>query len=249
MLRFPALVIGIALSSALAQDVERAPVEPKTLPAPDQPVAPVKPAIERLEDGRMKIGKVTFDPKTREIQFPAAVNQTQGLLEFVVVHQNGKVHESLFVTDISATHLNLAFKLLGYVASPELYFKVEEDGSLSSEFEQSTEEQKKKSRVQLSVDLTKDGKTDRQPVSKWITHASTEKDMPSSAWVYGGSFIYDGKFVAETSGDLIAVFLSNSALINFSGKDNQFDDVWLPHPKRVPAEGTKVTVVIHPYQS
>jgi len=240
--------LSIFLLPLLAEELERAPVEPKSLPAPDQAVAPVKPAIARLEDGRMQIGKVVFNPKNREIEFPAAVNQTEGLLEFVVVHEKGKIHESLFATDVSATNINLAFKLLGYTASPELYFKVEEDGSLSSEFEEGTEEQRAGSRVQLSVELERDGKKVREPINKWITHATTEKDMPGSAWVYGGSFIYDGKFVSETSGDLIAVFLSNSALINFSGKDNQFDDVWLPHTKRVPTEGTKVSIVIHPFK-
>lgn len=248
MLR-PILLISCLATPLLGQENERSPVEPKSLPAPDQRVEPTKPAVTRLDDGRMQIGKVIFDPKTREVSFPAAVNQTQGLLEFVVVHEKGKIHESLLVTDISATNLNLAFKLLAYKASPELYSKVEEDGSLSSEFEEATDEQKQGSRVQLFVELEKDGKTERQPINKWITHATTEKDMPGSAWVYGGSFIYDGKFVAESSGDIIAVFLSNAALVNFSGKDNQFDDVWLPHTTRVPPEGTKLTVVIGPFKS
>jgi hypothetical protein len=72
--------------------------------------------------------------------------------------------------------------------------------------------------------------------------------MAADPWVYGGSGVYEGKFMAESSGDIAAIFISNSALINFSGKDNNSDEVWLPFPKRVPAEGTKVTVVIAPYQ-
>ena len=50
------------------------------------------------------------------------------------------------------------------------------------------------------------------------------------------------------SGDIAAIFLSNAAIINFSGKDNNSDEVWLPFPKRVPPEGTKVTVIITPHQ-
>jgi hypothetical protein len=206
--------------------------------------APVKGAVKRLPDGRMQIGRVTFDPKTREIRFPATINQTEGLLEFVVVHQNGKIHESLLHTEISALNLNLAFKLLGYVASPELYPKVEEDGSLGSGFEEATEAQKAGSRLNLFFEAVVGGKTTLYPVSKWIAHGTTEKDMPESPWIYGGSFIHEGKFAAETSGDLIAIFLSNAALINFSGKDNDLDDVWMPHPKRVPPVGTQVQVVI-----
>lgn len=241
------LLLALIQFPGLAEEPTRAPVEPSSLPAPDQPVAPVKPALKRLDDGRMQIGKVTFDPKKREISFPAAVNQTEGLLEFVIVHQNGKIHESLLLTDISATNLNLAFKLLGYKASPELYSKVEPDGSLSAEFEEATEEEKKGSRIRLLLEFERDGKKVRHPINKWIAHGTTEKDMPDSPWVYGGSFIYQGKFVAETSGDLVAIFLSNAALINFSGKDNDLDEVWLPNSKRVPPEGTAVQVVIQPY--
>ena len=146
VMKLPLHWLWIAMASANLMAEEspgRAPVEPDRLPAPDQEVAEVTPAIEKLEDGQMKIGQVTFDPKSRRIRFPAAINQTEGLLEF----------------------------------------------------------------------------------------------------------LYNGRFVAESTGDLAAIFLSNTALINFSGKDNELDEVWLPHPTRVPPEGTPVTVIIEPNKS
>lgn len=245
-----AFILSFSLLVAAAEEpAGRAPVEPKNLPAPDQPVAEPKPAIEKLENGRMKLGKIEFDPKTRQIRFPAAINQTEGLLEFLVVHKNGKVHESLLVTDISATNLNVAFKLLKYTASKELYVKTEPDGSLSSEFQEATPEEKKNARIKISIEREIDGKTKTIPARDWINHAVNEKPMADSPWVYGGSYIYNGRFVAESSGDLVAIFLSNSALINFSGEDNELDEVWLPHPTRVPPEGTELTVLIEPYES
>ncbi|MEM1084181.1 MAG: YdjY domain-containing protein [Verrucomicrobiota bacterium] len=228
---------------------ERAPVEPRTLPAPDQPVVEHKPSITRLDDGRMKIGEITFDPKSREVRFPAEINMNEGLLEFLVVHRNGKIHESLLSTGISATNLNVAIKLLHYQPSPELYMKLDEDGSLGSEFHEATEEQKKHSRMSVSVEWQQDGETKTTSLNDWISHATTEKPMPSEPWVYGGSFVAYGKFVAESSGDIIAIFLSNAALINFSGKDNHSDEVWFPHANRVPEVGTPVTVIINPYTS
>ncbi len=256
MLRITPVIALFSLSAAVLpadEVIARAPVEPSSLPAPDQPMAEARPAVEKNPDGTMTIGDVTFDPRSRSIRFPARINQTEGLLEFLLVHQNGKIHESLLVTDISATNLNLAFKLLRYKSSRELYYKVEEDGSLSGEFEEATPEEKKDSRVQVLIEWKPDAKEKRGgeivKARDWINHATTEKPMPDSPWVYGGSFIYEGRFVAESSGDLIAIFLSNAALINFSGKDNELDEVWLPHPSRVPPEGTPVTVIIEPYQS
>lgn len=237
------------LSSMGAEPEGRAPVEPTALPAPDQPVAETRPSIEKTPDGRMKIGDVIFDPATRQVRFPAQINQTQGLLEFLVVHQNGKIHESLLATDISATNLNLAFKLLRYKPSRELYYKLEEDGTLSAEFEEATPEEKESARIQIRIESEADGRKAIVSARDWITHATTEKPMPDSPWVYGGSFFHNGRFIAESSGDLVAIFLSNAALINFSGKDKELDEVWLPHPSRVPPEGTPVTVIIEPYHS
>ncbi|MEP4076505.1 YdjY domain-containing protein [Haloferula sp.] len=244
----PLLSLPFALLAEEASPV-LTPVEPRSLPAPDQVVAEHKPAITRLDDGNMKIGEITFDPKTRAIRFPAEVNMTEGLLEFVVVHRDGKVHESLLLTEISATNLNIAIKLLNYKASRELYLRLEEDGSLSSEFEDATTDEKEGSRIQIGLEWQQDGETKSSTLNDWISHASTETPMSSEPWVYGGSFVVDGKFVAEGSGDIIAIFLSNAAIINYSGKDNQDDEVWLPHAKRVPKVGTPVTVVLSPFNS
>lgn len=211
-----------------------------------QPAGP-KPSLERLEDGSMKIGKVVFDPETRRIRFPAWINQTEGLLEFLVVHKKGKIHESLLATDISATNLNVAFKLLRYKASRELYLKLEEDQSLANEFHEATEEEKRESRVRIRFEWQSGDETRTVEARDWVVHATHEQNMPDDPWVYGGSFVHNGKFVAESSGDLIAIFLSNAALINFAGDDNEDDGVWFPHATRVPAPQTPVTVIIEPY--
>jgi hypothetical protein len=249
MLRHLALVL--AGTGLLCADPagERAPVEPRTLPAPDQPVAAVQPTVKELDAERLQIGEVVFNRKTREIRFPAAVNMAgDELLEFLVVHANGKVHESLLVTEISATHLNLAFKLLRYPASSEFYAVQEADGSYSNRFPEVPAEVKEAARLDLSVEWEEGGKKRVAKLHEWISHGSTGQAMAADPWVYGGSGVFEGKFMAETSGDIAAIFLSNSALINYSGKDNNSDEVWLPFPKRVPPEGTKVTVVIAPFK-
>lgn len=204
------------------------------------------PSIRTLEDGRLQLGDITFDRKTRGIRFPAEVNMTEGLLEFLVVHRDGKIHESLLLTDISPLDLNIVFKLLGYEASPELYYETDDQGRLTGTLRKASPEQQAKSRLSISALWQDEGRERRTPLHEWVTHAVTEAPMPGEPWVYGGSFISDGRFVAELSGDLVAIYLSNSALVNYSGKDKESDEVWLPHPTRVPAVGTPVTVIIEP---
>ena len=244
----PRFLFLVPFCTALALAQDRAPVEPKSLPAPDQPVAPVQPSVKKLDETRYQIGDVILDQKTREIRFPARVNMTEGLLEYLIVHQNGKIHEALLATEISPTHLNLALTLLRYAPSPELYPLPNETGGVSGNFPDVPAETKARARVNIDVEWTADGKTRRVPVNEWIQHEVKATAMPAGPWVYGGSEVHEGKYIPETSGDIAAIFLAMSAILNYPGTDNNNDDVWLPFPKRVPAEATLVTVIISPFK-
>lgn len=248
MIRRSILLLTLALAATSAGE-ERAPVEPRSLPAPDQAVEPVKPNVEKLDANRFRIGKVTFNRSTREVRFPARVNMTEGLLEFLVVHENGKVHESLFITDTSPTDINLALTLLRYTPSRELYPLPNETGGVTDKYPEVPAEVRDAARVVMFVEREESGTTRRVPANEWIQHAVKSTHMPSGPWVYGGSEFHDGKFVPETTGDIIAIFVAPSALINYPGEDNRDDTVWLAYPKRVPAEGTQVQIVIAPHKN
>lgn len=238
------LLIPACVSLALAQ--EKPSPEPKTDAEP--PAEAAKPSVKKIDETHYQVGLVTFDQKTREIRFPAQVNMIEGQLEFLVVHKNGKVHESLFSTEISPTHLNLAFTLLRYPPSRELYSLPNEAGGGSDKFPDVPADVKAAARVGIEVEWTDDGKVRRVPVNEWIQHGEKTTAMPVTTWVYGGSEFYEGKYIPETCGDIIAIYLASSAILNYPGDDNNNDDVWTPFPKRVPAVGSKVTVIITPNQ-
>jgi len=205
------------------------------------------PKVEKLDEDHYRIGDVTIQKSTREIRFPAAVNLREGLLEYLIVHQNGKIHESLFRTDTSPTNINVALALLHYKPSKELYRIWKEPGVISGEFHKVPEETRLASRIAIDVEVEKGGEIKRYPVSDWIRHETTAKAMPPTFWVYGGSEFYDGKFVPETTGDISAIYVTNSSLINYPGEDNFNDEVWSSFTDRIPDLDTKVTLVIAPY--
>lgn len=241
------LFFATLLTSALWADPSAAQdAAAKTEPA--EQAAPAQPSITRLPDGRMQIGDITFDPKTRQIRIPCTVNMTEGLLEFAVVHENGKIHESLLITKCKPIDINVAFKLLRYVASEELYAIERERGVLSDKYPEVPEAVRKAARVDLKVEWEKDGKTQTVALADWIMNEQTTKPMSQEPWVYGGSMMYEGAFVAEQTGDIAAIFVSRGSLLLFAGKDNFNDDAWIPHTKRMPAEGTVVHFLIQPHQ-
>ncbi len=209
---------------------------------------PEKPKMIRLDDGRMKYGDIEFDPKTRQVRIPCSVNMNDGLLEFAIVHENGKIHESLLITKCTPTDINVVLKLLRYVASEELYAIEKEPGILSKNFPEVPEATKKAARVHLNIEWQQDGKLKKVALADWLIQAETHKPMSQEPWVYGGSMIYDGAFLAEQTGDIASIFVSRGSLILYAGKHNFNDDAWLAHTKRIPAQGTKVHFIIQPQQ-
>ena len=208
-----------------------------------------KPSVSKLDQTRYQIGEVIFDEKTREIRFPTKVNMTDGLLEFLIVHQNGKVHESLLTTEISPTDLNLAFTLLRYTPSQEFHPLPNDTGGTSDNYPEVAAEIKAAARVTIELEWSKDGKIKRVPANDCIQHAVKTTSMPAGPWVYGASSFDDGKYVAEISGDIVAIFEAPSAILQYPGEDSGNDTVWVPFPKRIPAEGTNVTVIIAPFKN
>lgn len=240
------LRIALILSAGLATAQDRASLVLPPPPSPNPPVVSPKANVERLDETHFQIGEIKFDSATREIRFPAAVNMTEGLLEYAIVHTRGKLHEALLVTSISATHLNLALTLLRYPSSPELYALPNDKGGLTNQFPEVDPATQAAARVQVNIQWDDAGKSRTVPFNEWIQHATNGSVMPETLWLYGGAEVSEGRLVAEATGDIMAIFTAKSALFNYPGKGHDDDTVWLPFPKRVPAVGTKVTVIIAP---
>ena len=238
--------LHLGLAAILLSPVTRAQDAGGQTPAESS--KPETPEVEKIDGNRYRIGDVTLDKSTREIRFPAVVNMREGLLEFLIVHENGKIHESLFRTSTSPININVGFALLSYKPSKELYHLWKRPGIASGNFHEVDEETRKAARITIDVELLKSGETKRYPVSDWIRHETTAKAMPPTHWVYGGSEFSGGLYAPEATGDIAAIFVSNSSMINYPGDDKFNDEVWTCQTDRIPDLETKVTIVIAPYK-
>ena len=93
-----------------------------------------------------------------------------------------------------------------------------------------------------------DGKSKTVPINDLIIHSITTQQMAPGPWLYTGSYMHEGKFKAEISGDLFAIYPRQPPLVSYPGKDNLNDDIWFTHPKRMPDEGTVVKIILKPHQ-
>ncbi len=210
--------------------------------APD--ATPKKPTIERISETQFKIGKVSFDSKKRELSFPAKVNMTEGLLEYVIVMPHGKMHESLFVTEANPFDVNVAFKLLN-VPAMEKYFPELDENFSPIPGPKPTEAALAASRLTATVTWVVDGKASSHPLHELIKDTENDKFMPKGRWLYTGSVIDNGKFQATLSGDILAILNNRASIINYNGPGSENDEIWIPVTKTLPPLGTDVTVTLH----
>ena len=209
--------------------------------------APVPAEVRKIDEDQYIVGGVTLRKSTREISFEARVNQTGGLIEFLLVTDKGKIHESLFACAISPTDLNVAFKLLGYPSTPELFEIVAADHRPTGEFPDVPDDVRNGARLAISVSWQDEGAEMTFAVNELVKNTATGEAMPPGPWLYTGSLITNTGFRAEATGDIIAVFSNPAAMVNYPGEARTNDEVWSVSQGKLPSKDSPVRITIKPF--
>jgi hypothetical protein len=207
----------------------------------DTPRAAVaKTAISLIAPGILEFDSIILDTNKREIRFGAEVNQTSMLIEYAIVHKDGKTHESLLRTSISPFRLQTLLLIANASKFMERLPEFDVEGR-----EQPPSTPRPKHRIQIFLrDLRPDAKDPKPfPLENWIRNADTGKAMEGEPWMYTGSRIYEGEYVAELEGDIIAVYLTPNAMLNSWVPGNNNDELWIP-AEGIPPVSTPVEVIL-----
>jgi len=200
-------------------------------PDPEAARREVKAPIKLISPGLFHMGEIRIDKVKGRITFPARVNMDQGLLEYLLVGRAGKTHESLLITDVEPYALHLACLLLGL------------EGTTSPLAHQGEARTPKGDPIDLQI-RPLDGAQGLMSIEQWVSNEQNKATMPETRWVFTGSFIHNGIFMAQMEKSMIAVFHDPVALIDHTSPQGQSDEIWFVNEHSVPAVGTKVEVVI-----
>src|SRR3954469_13485921 len=74
--------------------------------------------LQQISSNLFQIGTVRLDKSKGTVQFPAQLNMTNGLVEYLLVTTKGKLHESVLKTETEPYHIQLALLLLGAKGLP-----------------------------------------------------------------------------------------------------------------------------------
>jgi hypothetical protein len=200
-----------------------------------------KPEVKKIGETTYRIGGIEFDAKTRELRFPVTVNMREGgPIEYILVHENGKVHESIFTTAISPMQLQIAMKLLRYKAgNGDLFNRLLTPEAIAKE---GGKEEGRGDAVTFRFLAA--GSEPGVPVYEFVIDGESAEAMTPGPWIYTGSAVEEGTFMAEVEGSIIAVYLDPLALFNMTRAGADLDDRWGARSSAIPEIGTKGTLII-----
>ena len=189
--------------------------------------------VKKLEGNKFKLGDIVIDKNANSIRFPAKVNMHEGVIELLLCAPYGKTHESLFVTDVDAIHLNLALIMIGCKAGER---KVTEqgqdiipDGTL----------------VTIEVAYKEDKEEKIIRAEDWIFDKKQNKPMAHTNWVYTGSFVSkDGEYMATLTGTYIVTFHDPYTIIDIPLEEGADDTIFWINKDAVKKKDFPVEIII-----
>jgi hypothetical protein len=223
------LLLGMAVAGAGA-------VYP---PASDKPEStnklPAELGIEKnplrtISPGVYALGSVRLDRNKRTISFPGAVNMREGNVEYALVHSKGKVHESVLRTEAEPFQIQLATLL------------VSEAGRVSPGSDQKLPRELRGPKVTIWVSW-EDGQNNKpMRMEELVFNLLTKSRMSHGTWVYSGSRVIDGDFLAQRDGSIISIIADPDALVNNPRPGRNDDEIWTANTGLIPPVGTPVEI-------
>jgi len=200
--------------------------------------------LKEVAPGILDYHGVRLDKKHQRISFAGVVNQHAGLIEYLLVNDKGKVHESLLATKVKPHDIHLAMLLIGLAedSKPNLNEPLPPSAIDSAYLHQAPKI--RGTPVRITLAWTQDGKRREAPADNWIFNLHTNQLMSPGSWTYNGSLVEDGQFLADQELSIIAVITDPTALANNPREGYDDDQIWQIQEKAVPPINTPVEISI-----
>ncbi len=180
------------------------------------------------------LGLVTLHKRARTISFPVVINQRSNVVEYALVHETGKTHESILRTAAEPLHVHLAVLLLGATPANTNLFPEPASGNVPG------------TPMTIAVRWP-DGPGSRVRevgLEELVAVLPDRRPLRRSSWVYNGSYVTQGRFVAAGDGSIVAVYSDPAALINTTDPSRNNDDIHFVNSVALPPEGRSLELVI-----
>jgi hypothetical protein len=167
--------------------------------------------FKQIGPGLFVLGEVRLNKTQRTVSFPVTVNQREGMVEYAVVTATGKTHESLFRTEAQPDHVHISLLLLG--AKPANTDRFPTNSPIPGQ------------RVLIEVGWNQQGQELHRPLEDFIVTTNNHQSLTHGPWIYNGSYVLEGRFMAGDDGSILSVHTDPAALINNPRECRENDDL------------------------
>ena len=197
------------------------------------------PALKVVSPGIFELGEVRLDKAERSVSFPAVLNKGEGGMEYFLVTPYGKVHESILRTAVAPLHIHVAMVLLNAKGAGKNTLPGpprEYGGSPGMAIPGDP----------ITIDITwqEKGKEVKRSAEEMVSDMNGKTPMQRSPWVFNGSAVWQGIFLAQQSGSLISLIPDPVALINNSSPAGDDPAAWIANRDKLPPENVPLRVTI-----
>ncbi len=243
----PLFILSVAFALSVLSGAAQDTVAPKT--DVKTQFADAKKLLKPISPGVYDLNGIQITAATRELRIPCNILHQKLPIEYALVHEAGeKVHETILQTAVKPIQVQLALLLANYQpATLGILEKLDPKAERPYQDKDSEPPTPGANRLAIHCEWQDGGKTKRVPLSDFIQNID-QRQTPSDldTWIFNGSLIDQDGFNAEITGNIISTYVDRTAIINSPAQGNHRDDLWISMPANIPAEETKITLIITP---
>ena len=189
--------------------------------------------VTRIDRDQYAIGGLRLNKRSQEITIPGWVNMDQGQIEYFATTRAGKTHEAVLVLDCRPLHLQTALLLLGL-----------ESGETNMQYQGDTTAPQGDSLTITVSWQDENGREVAHPAYELLYDLQRKGAMETTPWLFTGSMVIDGRFMADFDGSIIATYSDPVAVVNNPLSGRVDDTVYEANAEILPKPGTPVVMTI-----
>lgn len=197
--------------------------------------------LKQIAPGIFQLGSVRLDANQKTIRFPASINMTDGAVEYFLVNGIGKLHESVLKTETEPAQIHAAMLLIGAQGAPATFST--NDVSQEKYIAHPGTNEIGGDKIAIEVSW-KNGETEKHVRAEdLVFNTETKLSMTRGDWIYNGSKVVNGTFIAQRDGSIVSIITDSLALANNTRAGHENDQIWIVNTNTIPKLNTPVEVM------
>lgn len=192
------------------------------------------PVIRKIREGILRVGNITVNKRGRYVTVKGEVNMQEGLVEYLACGPRGKLHESVLKLNVDPFYLQIALLLIGLEPGNKSLVRQGDPGIPDGD--------------PVEIWVTWAGKDSKKMIKHraedLIFNKPANKPMKRTDWIFTGSQVIRGRFMAQVEHSIAATYHDPFAIFDHPLPTGSDDRLYYVNSEIVPKKGTPVTFVV-----